>query len=230
MATRNPTKPKRQCPSKVRLDPRKCLTCEKLFTPNRFWHGYCSTRCRDKAKERKAREREPKLKRKSTNSLPFGSLKCPVCEDEFTATRSGQRYCSHRCFRLRLQRNWRNKNRAKGLCYSCTDKPIRGSVSYCEKHWFIQAAWRSGLRGRGSWEKLKKILEGQNYKCPYTGRRLTPGVNASVDHKKPRSLSRGSVGLVENLEWVDTEVNRAKRTLTKRKFVALCKLIASRFP
>lgn len=229
MAEENLTNTKRKCPSKVKLDPRECLTCKKVFTPNRFWHGYCSVPCRDRAKERTARSREPKVERKSTKESPFGSFVCPVCQDSFVATRSDQKYCSHRCCRLRLQMNWRNENRKKGLCYSCINPPLKGSVSYCEKHWFMQAAWRSGLRGKGSWKKLKKILEDQDYICPYTGRKLTPGINASVDHKSPRSISRESVSSIENLEWVDTEINRAKRTLTKEEFISLCKLIASRF-
>ena len=209
---------------------RKCLSCEKPFISTRFWHGYCSVTCRDRTKLEKARAREPRLQRKGSMQAPFGTMTCPVCKDDFIGTRSSQKYCSHRCFRLRLQRNWKNKNRAKGLCYSCTQKPLKKTSSYCEKHWFLQAAWRSGLRGFGSWKKLKDILKDQHYKCPYTGRKLTPGVNASVDHKTPRSLDRKSVGLISNLEWVDIEVNRAKRTLTKRKFIALCKLISSRFP
>ena len=230
MATKDPSRPKRKCPSKIKLDPRECLTCKKLFMPNRFWHGYCSVRCRDRAKERNARAREPRLKIKGTATLPFGSFTCPVCKDECAATRSTQKYCSHRCFRLRLQTNWRNENRRKGLCYSCTKPPLKGSHSWCEKHWFAQAAWRSGLRGKQMGEALKSVLETQDYTCPYTGRKLTPGVNASVDHKNPRSLSRENVGSIENLEWVDIEINRAKRTLTKDEFISICKLIASRFP
>jgi len=230
MAEEKITKPKIKRPSKVQLDPRKCFTCGTLFTPNRFWHGYCSVQCREKAKEKTKREREPKAVKKSTVSSPFGNIKCPVCEDDFVSTRPSQKYCSHRCFRLRLQRNWINKNREKGLCYSCPEVPLNGTNSYCEKHWLGQAAWRAGLRGPGSGEKLKIILEKQNYTCPYTGRKLILGVNASVDHKIPRSLSRENVGSIDNLEWVETEVNRAKRTLTKEEFISLCKLIASRFP
>lgn len=213
----------------IRNTIRKCLSCKKPFIPSRSWSRYCSVTCRDREKWKKARARDLRVKRRGTAAAPFGVFTCPVCSKEFLATRSTQKYCSHRCFRLRLQRNWKNKNRAKGLCYSCTERPLKKTSSYCEKHWFLQAAWRAGLRGNGSWIKLKEILEVQNYTCPYTGRKLTPGINASVDHKKPRSLYRGSVGLISNLEWVDIEVNRAKRTMTKTKFIALCKLISSRF-
>jgi len=77
--------------------------------------------------------------------------------------------------------------------------------------------------------KIKEVLKNQNYRCPYTGRRLKIGNNASIDHIKPRSLFNGKVGDIKNLEWVDTEVNRAKRTMSKARFVSLCRLIASRF-
>lgn len=226
MATGNTT---RKCPSKVKFGQKKCVSCKRKFIPNRLWQLYCSVRCRDWMKWKTMKSKNARVVRKGSVSAPFGTVTCPVCNDSFIATRPTQKYCSHRCFRLRIQRNWKNKNRAKGLCYSCTERPLKRTSSYCEKHWFLQAAWRAGLRGKGSWKRLKEILEIQNYTCPYTGRKLTPGINASVDHKKPRSLYRRSVGLIANLEWVDIEVNRAKRTLTKTKFIALCKLISSRF-
>jgi 5-methylcytosine-specific restriction endonuclease McrA len=128
-----------------------------------------------------------------------------------------------------MSRNWQSKNRTMGLCYSCSDKPVNGTSSWCEKHWLTQAAWRFGLRGRGSWKKLKDLLEAQNYTCPYSGRKLIIGMNASVDHKLPRSKYPGLVGSIGNCEWVDEDVNRAKRAMTPAEFIALCKSVADRF-
>ena len=218
----------RKCPPKVQHAVRKCAKCGSDFIPSRKWNFYCGVRCRGKVKVLLAISKEPPIERKSRHGSPFGKVVCPTCGIEFVSTRSTKKYCGHRCFRLRLQRNWINKNRAKGLCYSCAEKPVTGTVSYCRQHWIAQAAWRAGLRGKGQWIALEELLKRQGGKCPYTGRVLVLGVNASVDHKKPRSLFPSLIGDIENLEWVDVEVNRAKRAMAKDEFIALCKLIAER--
>ena len=73
---------------------------------------------------------------------------------------------------------------------------------------------------------LKQMLESQGYKCVYTGRRLEIGGNASIDHKIPRS--RGGEDVIENLQWVDWQVNRAKTDMTHDEFIVMCRLIVRR--
>ena len=218
----------RKCPLKVPLNGKLCSECGAAFSPGRKWGLYCSVRCRDRKKVKLAISKEPHINCKSVKGAPFGNVTCPTCGKTFVSTRSTKKYCGFRCFRLRLQRNWVNANRKKGLCYSCKEKPIAGTTSYCRRHWIAQAAWRAGLRGKDQWIALEALLELQGGKCPYTDRVLVLGANASVDHKKPRSLFPDLVGSIDNLEWVDVEVNRAKRAMGREEFISLCRLIAER--
>ena len=211
------------------LQDRPCFICKENFTPTRPWNKFCSKNCRWDHHDKRKRSSRKNTPRIGTAALPFGSLKCPTCNNSFMSTRPSKKYCSHKCYRLRMSRNWKNKNRERGSCYSCSDKPVNGTSSWCEKHWLTQAAWRAGLRGERSWEKIRRLLESQNYICPYTGKKLTIGVNASIDHKLPRSKYPTLVGSIENYEWVDEDINRAKRTMTKDEFIAMCKTVASRF-
>ena len=119
---------------------------------------------------------------------------------------------------------------AAGVCRSCTSPPAFGS-QVCETHWFAhRATQRLGLGpdsiGRG--QALKAILEAQNYTCPYSGRKLVPGVNAAVDHIRPHAHHPELRGELSNIQWVDEVVNRMKQDLEHKDFIALCALIAKR--
>lgn len=221
-------RPGRTCASKIDFPAKPCETCQSLFKPQRRWARYCNVRCRDKRKVRVAMSKQEKIVRKSTPAAPFGTALCPICRTEFKLTRFSKKYCSFRCSRRRIQGNWANKNRKLGLCLSCVEKPITGSVSFCEKHWLAQAAWRAGLRGKEKWRIVKQILERQDYTCPYTGRKLVIGENASIDHKNPRAAFVDQVGLESNLEWVDGDVNWAKHSMTREEFIAFCRLVVER--
>jgi 5-methylcytosine-specific restriction protein A len=70
---------------------------------------------------------------------------------------------------------------------------------------------------------LKTILEMQGYKCALSGKRLTPE-SASLDHKIP--LSRGGTNDASNLQWVDSNINRAKGSMDCDEFVEMCKSVA----
>lgn len=59
----------------------------------------------------------------------------------------------------------------------------------------------------------------------YSGRRLVPGQNASLDHLVPRS--RGGTDTLENLQWVDLKVNLMKTDLMHDEFLALCAQICA---
>ena len=61
------------------------------------------------------------------------------------------------------------------------------------------------------------LLKDQNFHCNYTGIKLIQGVNASLDHKIPRH--RGGSNHINNLHWIDREINRMKGTLTHNEFL-----------
>ena len=204
-----------------------CVVCDGVFKTAVRWHRYCSVKCRDKQRLN-ARTRLDGKSPESSTTTPFGEKICPVCKGRFSSTRWTKKYCSFRCSQLKRAGRWTNKHRESGLCRACSERPIPGSVSWCKKHWLMQAAARAGLRGFAVWEKIGTLLENQNYTCPYSGRKLVIGENASLDHVNPRSTHPLQIGSIENIEWVDVEVNRAKRTMTRDEFIALCTVIADR--
>lgn len=116
----------------------------------------------------------------------------------------------------------------KSYCHNCPSPRLPNSNTYCERHWFGNLAARvknrSGLKFN-SLElsvELKELIEAQNYTCPYTGIRLVPGVNASLDHVLPISRYPELGADISNLEWVSLEVNLAKRDKTREEFIELC--------
>lgn len=219
----------RRCLSLKTLKERSCVRCRRHYAPQRRWQRFCSKRCRWSVHDKRKADKRQKRPLIGTKERPFGTRRCPSCRGDFIATRSTKKYCSHACFRRRMSRKWMNENRARGLCYACKSPPISGRSSWCERHWLTQLAWRSGLRGRGSGDRLKRLLIQQNYRCAYTGRKLTIGVNASVDHINPRSLYPHLIGKINNLEWVDEDVNRAKRTMSRTEFISMCREVVRRF-
>ena len=219
-------KTSRRCISTLRINKRKCFKCRSRYRPQRQWQKFCSRNCRWLASDARKSSLREKVKRVGSVENPFGVFNCLTCKKKFKSTRSTKKYCSHKCYRRRMSSNWMNKNRSKGLCYSCSSPPVAGTASWCEKHWLIQLSWRSGLRGRGSGGRLKALLVGQRYRCPYTGRKLVIGKNASIDHINPRSKFPGLIGKITNLEWVDQDVNRAKRAMSRAEFISICREVA----
>lgn len=198
--------PGRKCPSKTLFPETACAQCVTLFDPNRAWQKFCSAKCRDMLR----------------SMSPWGNSRKrqDETEEEFKNR--------IRTYERKGLRRWTTKNISRGLCRACPAPALPGTKCWCEKHWFAQAAWRNGLRGKEAGEKVKVLLEKQNHTCPYTGKKLVIGVNASIDHKNPRSRFPDQSKSIENAEWVDLNVNRAKRAMTKEEFIELCTLIAER--
>ena len=120
---------------------------------------------------------------------------------------------------------------AQGFCHNCPTPRMPNSTTYCEKHWFAQRAIgmvknMKGLHHPASYtvemgQRLKEKLEKQHYRCPYTGKLLVPGVNASLDHIIPKTQRPDLAGDIDNTEWVDQTVNRMKTDLSRDEFLAL---------
>lgn len=108
-------------------------------------------------------------------------------------------------------------------CQSCQGEATCGSR--CVSCWFKQMAKRAA-GSRAHTEALRALFHAQQGRCALTGADLTPGVNASLDHKVPRS--RGGSDAVSNLQWVHLSVNYAKSVLTDGEFVALCAAVTRR--
>src|SRR3990172_3800384 len=189
------------------LDAVVCKQCSESFVPTRRWQRFCSPKCRDKSHE-----------------TPWGNARRG---DGETMREFKSRI---RTYRANVRKGWIGKQASRGSCRACKNKVINGTGSWCEKYWLVQAAWRNGFGASGaSVSRLRDLLKRHNYSCSYTGKRLILGVNASIDHKNPRGRFPEQKSDWSNIEWVDLEVNRAKRLLTKREFIGLCRLITSRF-
>jgi len=125
--------------------------------------------------------------------------------------------CSTKFKKLRAERL------ANGQCYQCKEPATIGAV--CYKHWFVRVA--SNMHSRSAGKMLQELWEQGTKLCPYTGKALVIGENASCDHVIP--ISRGGTHDGTNLQWVDAQINRMKTDMTHDEFVQMCKLIASRF-
>lgn len=117
---------------------------------------------------------------------------------------------------------------ALGECVSCKRKRMP-NCRRCERHWFIHVATQSMKSGDSvsAAEAIKEKLERQGFVCPYSGRKLVPGANASLDHIKPKSKHPELASDMENLEWVDVDVNYAKLDMSKEDFIKMCREVAS---
>jgi len=88
----------------------------------------------------------------------------------------------------------------------------------CRKHYFKWVAKRHG--GVKNAKMIEDLWNKQMGRCAYTGRRLTLGKDASIDHKIPRSDNGKNTK--ENMHWVHWDVNVAKGALSEADFYALC--------
>lgn len=138
---------------------------------------------------------------------------------------TGKKVCS--ICRARMK-ELRDARLAQGLCVECGDAGVAGTRKrLCMKCWFKSAAGCQ-LHSRKRWHELKALWDRQGGRCAYTGATLTPGMDASLDHIQPRS--KGGTHDLVNLQWVLKQVNRVKANCTHEEFLALCRLVAHRFP
>lgn len=72
--------------------------------------------------------------------------------------------------------------------------------------------------------RLAALLEYQEFRCALTGRKLTPD-NAEADHIVP--VKKGGANVMENVQIVTHQANRAKGTMGMDDFVRLCRDVSS---
>lgn len=120
---------------------------------------------------------------------------------------------------------YRRKKVLNGICRYCSVQSLAHADS-CERHWFTHVA-RKRLGNAALWVEIRDKLIAQNYQCPYTGEKLVLGVNASLDHIKPKSKFEAIASDLENVEWVRIDVNFAKRAKSKEDFILMCRTIAA---
>lgn len=124
------------------------------------------------------------------------------------------------------RRKFEKTRRENNLCTRCAEPSI-GRCFLCEYHWLYRVTTKSfgSEKAQENMSELKALLEKQNYTCPYTGRKLVPGVNASIDHIKPKSKYPELWSDLANIQWVDTDANYAKVDMDEADFLSLCREI-----
>lgn len=111
-------------------------------------------------------------------------------------------------------------------CHSCNKEPLE-HTRYC-LHCYIKECVRKTLKLAKNEDKehyaniLLTKLQNQNFECAYTGRKLTPGINMSLDHILPSSIFPEHLREIDNLVWCDLSCNIAKNNLLPANFLELC--------
>jgi 5-methylcytosine-specific restriction endonuclease McrA len=72
--------------------------------------------------------------------------------------------------------------------------------------------------------ELEALLVRQGYRCALSGVLLTPQ-QAALDHRWP--VAKGGTHSVDNLQWLDPVINKAKHTLTNEEFVEMCRRVVA---
>jgi hypothetical protein len=120
----------------------------------------------------------------------------------------------------------RASRRGTGVCVNCP-RPSTHASDYCRDHWLSNSLAKYGFK-RSQYGMMWAKLEAQGFRCYYTGIELVPGINASLDHRIPRS--RGGEPLdPENCVWCDRLINAFKNNLTEAEFVERCRSVVARF-
>lgn len=115
----------------------------------------------------------------------------------------------------------RSKRKSAGLCTNCNNKKLADSLS-CLSCWFGDLSKRYLGTGKRKCE-LIEIYTKQKFLCVYTGEKLIPGKNMSLDHILPLSRYPHLGGKVENLQFTTHNANRIKSDMTDDEFIAFCK-------
>lgn len=114
------------------------------------------------------------------------------------------------------------KCKDQGLCCSCRKASVYPGITKCRTCWFKLSASRN-IGDASRWRELEALLLSQQSRCAYSGRELVIGKNASVEHIQPISKSKNRAVDIENIKWIDSQVNMAKGQLSLHDFIILCK-------
>lgn len=176
-----------------------CYRCSEVVVPGKSMCSACTEKNKLKSKKNIIRKKGLGLCVSCGKKQAVRGTKCDECAEKV-------------CFRLRQVRKHRVQN---GLCIKCgAHNPAKNN--YCEVcHVKAILAHNKTV----SWREVYDLFNAQQGLCPYTGRKLTLGEDAELDHKYPKC--RGGSDELSNLQWVHRWVNRMKDAMTHEEFLAL---------
>ncbi len=113
---------------------------------------------------------------------------------------------------------------AAGLCWMCgKEKHIDGTVAGICTGCYVKQTARA-VCGSSRWAAaLQVAFDGQGGICPYSGLKLTLGVDTEPDHRIPSS--RGGSSDVSNIQWVHVMVNQMKYSYPEDDFLRMVEAI-----
>ncbi len=107
-----------------------------------------------------------------------------------------------------------------GSCVRCGKCPrLESHKSLCETCYFKTVA-HDALGSILRWEELRELLVDQGGVCVYSGRKLTIGLDAEIDHIRPVA-GGGDLWDIGNLQWVHSMVNQMKWSFTEEEFLSV---------
>ena len=102
----------------------------------------------------------------------------------------------------------------KGLCAECGQCSPTGTSKSCETC-VLKAMAKFHFKDVRKWADLRRLYD-SNFVCPYTGIELTLGLNASLDHRVPKS--KGGTDEISNLQFVHVWCNSMKNDTEESTF------------
>lgn len=108
-----------------------------------------------------------------------------------------------------------SEKRKNKICLTCSKPAIKNK---CKKCWMRDMLNRHKIDNNLS-DYFWQLLEKQEYKCFYTGIKISPEENASIDHVTP--TSKGGTNELSNLVWCDRDVNTFKSNNTYNSLIKL---------
>lgn len=113
-------------------------------------------------------------------------------------------------------------------CTKCRKKKHLKSRLLCEKCLISNTALRY-LGSRRYAGILYDKLQAQDHKCYLTGRTITIGIDATIDHFIPRSKVRKRQDTIHNLFWCHKDANRIKSDLSIPEFITIAREIIKKW-
>lgn len=103
----------------------------------------------------------------------------------------------------------------KGICAECGKAPLSGNSRSCE-NCILKAMAKAHFKDVKKWNLLRQLFD-SNSTCPYSGIKLILGINASLDHKVPKS--KGGNNDTANLQFIHLWCNTIKSDMDESIFL-----------